>query len=111
MRQVYLHLNQKKYILDLLNIFKMDNASSCPIPMVTEKQFTTTNGEPMMDPTLFLRAIGALQYVVNTRSNIGLSVNKLSQYMQSPTTIHWQGVKIILRYLNGTLDLGLHLKP
>ncbi|KAA3486175.1 hypothetical protein EPI10_030121 [Gossypium australe] len=35
-------------------------------------------------------------------------VNKLSQYMNSPKDIHWQVVKRVLRYPNGTLDNGLY---
>lgn len=31
--------------------------------------------------------------------------------MHSPTTNHWQAVKCIIRYLNGTIDNCLHFKP
>ncbi|WVZ17885.1 hypothetical protein V8G54_010867 [Vigna mungo] len=35
-----MYLKQSKYIGDILRKFKMENASSCPKPMVTGKQFT-----------------------------------------------------------------------
>jgi histone deacetylase 1/2 len=105
-----MYLKQTKYIRDLLKKFNMENASSCPTPMVTGRQFTA-EGELMSNPTHYRQAIGALQYLTNTRPDIAFAVNKLSQYMSSPTIDHWQGIKRILRYLHGTTNLGLHIKP
>lgn len=62
-------------------------------------------------PTVFRKLIGALQYVTNTRPDITFLVNKLSRYLSSPTVKQWQSAKRILRYLKGTLDYGIHLKP
>ncbi|KAI5384774.1 hypothetical protein KIW84_071679 [Lathyrus oleraceus] len=70
----------------------MENASSCPTPMVTGKQFTA-EGERLKDPTVFRQAIEALQYLTNTRPDIAFSVNNLSQFMSSLTIDHWQGIK------------------
>nr|KYP35708.1 Copia protein [Cajanus cajan] len=104
-----MYLKQSKYIKDLLRKFKMENASPCPTPMVTGKQFTI-EGEKLKNPTEFRQAIGALQYLTNTRPDIAFSVNKLSQFMSSPTLDHWQGIKRILRYLQGTMHYCLHIK-
>ncbi|PNY02796.1 copia protein (gag-int-pol protein), partial [Trifolium pratense] len=105
-----MYLKQSKYIGDLLKKFKMEKASACPTPMITGRQFTN-EGEPMAEPTMYRQAIGALQYLTNTRPDIAFAVNKLSQYMSSPTTDHWQGIKRILRYLQGTINFCLHIKP
>lgn len=82
-----MYLKQSKYIGDLLNKFKMEHASSCPTPMVTGKQFTV-EGDKLQEPTVFRQAIGGLQYLTHTRPDIAFSVNKLSQYMSSPTIDH-----------------------
>ena len=39
--------------------------------------------------------------------DIAFAVNLLARYSSTPTRRHWVGVKIILRYLQGTQDLGL----
>ena len=51
--------------------------------------------------------IGSLMYLVNTRSYICYAVNALSQFMCEPKEIHLVAVKHIMRYLQGTLNLGL----
>lgn len=65
----------------------------------------------MAEPTMYIQAICALQYLTNTRPDIAFAVNKLSQYMRTPNTNHWQGVNRILRYLQGTINFCLHIKP
>ena len=43
----------------------------------------------------------------NTRLDITLLVNLLTRYTSSPTKRHWNGVKQVLRYLRGTIDMSL----
>ena len=51
--------------------------------------------------------IGSLMYLVNTRPDICYVVNALSQFMCESKEIHLLAVKHIMRYLQGTLNLGL----
>jgi hypothetical protein len=63
------------------------------------------------DQVPYLSAIGALMYLANcTRPDIAFAVNLLARHSAAPTKRHWTGVKCILRYLNGTRDLGLFYK-
>ena len=56
----------------------------------------------------YLSAIGALMYLANTtRPNITFSVNLLAKYSSALTKKHWNGIKHILQYLKGTVDMGL----
>lgn len=49
--------------------------------------------------------------MVHTRPKIDFVVNKLCQYLQNPTTVHWAATKRILRYLKGALNYGLTFTP
>ena len=56
----------------------------------------------------YLSAIGALMFLANcTRLNIVLSINLLARYSFSPTQRHWNGIKHILCYLQGTTYMSL----
>ena len=67
------------------------------------------NGEELLGPKVpYLSVIGALMYLNNcTRPDIAFSINLLAKYSSAPTQRHWNGIKHILRYLQGTTDMGL----
>jgi hypothetical protein len=57
----------------------------------------------------YLRIMGARMYLTNnTRPDIAFVVNCLARHSAAPTMHHWNGIKNILRYLVGTIDLGLY---
>ncbi|XP_074271602.1 secreted RxLR effector protein 161-like [Silene latifolia] len=66
--------------------------------------------EKVLGPEVpYLSAIGALMYLAShTRPDISFSVNLLARYSSSPTQRHWNRVKHLLRYLQGTSDMGLY---
>ncbi|GJS75881.1 hypothetical protein Tco_0725762 [Tanacetum coccineum] len=57
----------------------------------------------------YLSAIRALLFLAShTRHNISFSLNLLARYSPCPTRRHWNGVKQIFRYFQGTKDIGLY---
>ena len=79
-------------------------------PDEDKDQFRPRNeDEKVLGPEVpYLSAIGALMYLANcTRPDIAFAVNLLARYSTASTRRHWVGVKTILRYLQGTIDLGL----
>ena len=70
---------------------------------------TCEKGEELLSPEVpYFSVIGSLLYLANcTRPDIAFSVNLLARYSSSPTQRHWNGIKHILRYLQGTTDMGL----
>jgi hypothetical protein len=42
-----------------------------------------------------------------TCPNIAFSVNKVCQFLHVPTMLHWCAVKRILRYIHGSIQLGI----
>ncbi|XP_040951154.1 secreted RxLR effector protein 161-like [Gossypium hirsutum] len=65
--------------------------------------------EDFLGPEIpYLNAIGALMYLAShTRPDISFAVNLLARFGYCPTRRHWNGVKHIFRYLQGTRDIGL----
>ncbi|XP_057811773.1 secreted RxLR effector protein 161-like [Salvia miltiorrhiza] len=95
----------------------MDKAHPLTSPMVVRTLDVNKDpfrpiedGEITLGPEVpYLTAIGALTYLANnTRPDIAFSVNLLARYSYAPTLRHWNGIKHILRYLKGTVDLVLY---
>jgi histone deacetylase 1/2 len=102
-------LTQEKYALDLINRVGLKNCKSLPTPLSTSENLSLIEGELLgpQDGTRYRSIVGALQYLTLTRPDIAFSVNKVCQFLHAPTTVHWSAVKIILRYISGTVSLGL----
>ena len=112
-------LHQTTYTSNLLRKFYMDKSHPLSTPMVGRSLDVAKDpfrpleeGEEVLGPEVpYLSAIGGLLYLANyTRPDIAFSVNLLARYSASPTKRHWAGVKHLLRYLQGSIDLGLFYK-
>lgn len=104
-----LFLNQRRYIIDLLDRMGMLESKPAPTPMALTHALTAHSGDVLEEPKDYKTAVGSLQYLTLTRPDVAYTVNKLSQYMHRPTTAHWSALKRLLRYLNGTLDKGINI--
>ncbi|XP_059291968.1 secreted RxLR effector protein 161-like [Lycium ferocissimum] len=113
-KTVFIH--QSAYIEKVLKQFYMDNAHLLSTPMVVRSLEVNKDpfrpqeeNEELLGPEVpYLSAIGTLMYLANaTRPDIAFSVNLLARYSSSPTWRHWNRIKHILRYLKGTIDIGL----
>ncbi|KAJ8753682.1 hypothetical protein K2173_026358 [Erythroxylum novogranatense] len=89
----------------------MADCSPQPTPMLSSPPLSKSVGSVLQDPTTYRSVVGALQYATITRPDIAFSVNKLCQFLQSPTDSHWKAVKRLLRYIKGTLHFGLKIYP
>jgi histone deacetylase 1/2 len=105
-------LTQAKYAADLLRRVNMHNCKDIATPMASSEKLSKSAGSPLSDDMAFTyrSTIGALQYLCLTRPDISFSVNWVCQFLASPTDEHWSAVKRILRYIKGTVNLGLHLQ-
>ncbi|KAJ4768699.1 hypothetical protein LUZ62_079074 [Rhynchospora pubera] len=106
-----LHLSQTRYLKNLITRASMTGAKPCVTPMQAGVQLSKYDGSKMENPHQYRSIVGALQYATITRPEITFAVNKACQFMSDPTDKHWQLVKRILRYIQGTLNHGLVLKP
>jgi hypothetical protein len=80
-------------------------------PLATGEKLASHLGTPLgrNDATQYRSLVGALQYLTNTRPDLAFAVNKVCQYLHSPTDQHWAAVKMILGYLKGCTRLGLKI--
>lgn len=60
------------------------------------------------NPTYFRSLAGKLQYLTLTRPDIQFAVNYVCQKMHSPSVSDFNLLKRILRYLKGTLPMGIN---
>ncbi|XP_057775517.1 uncharacterized mitochondrial protein AtMg00810-like [Salvia miltiorrhiza] len=104
-------LNQSKYINDLLTKTNLADCKPQPSPYDISSKLSLNDSPPFPNPTLYRSTVGALQYLTLTRPDIAFMVNKLSQYLQTPTENQWKACKRLLRYLKGTLHYSLTFSP
>lgn len=102
-----MHLTQTKYMHDLLMRTNMHDSKPCSTPMAVGSSLSTDDNPPFEDPHLYRSVVGALQYATLTRPDLSFAVNKVSQFMHRPSIDHWTAVKMILRYIHGTMNDGL----
>lgn len=102
-----LHLQQSKYVLDLLNKIKMTDAKPYRSLCVLGTKMSKFDSEPFTNPTEYRQVVGALQYATLTQPNIAYYVNQLCQHIHNPTSSHWTATKRVLRYLKGSVNCGL----
>ena len=89
----------------------MQNSKPTSTPGAVSTNLSQFDGEPFPNASLYRSIGGALQYVTITRPHLSYAINKASQFMANPTTMHWLVLKRILQYLKGSTSLGLILYP
>jgi hypothetical protein len=103
-------ISQQRYILDLLQNSNMSEAKPVKTPMSTAHALSFLSGDSLTDPSPYRSLVRALQYLSITRPDISFAINKISQFMHRPISLHLQTVKRILRYLKSTISYGLLLR-
>jgi hypothetical protein len=85
-----LHIQQSKYIIDLLHKSSMAGAKPYAAPTVSGSKLSASAGDQLSesDTTIYRQVVGALQYCTITCLDIAYSVNQLCQFMHSPSSTH-----------------------
>jgi hypothetical protein len=109
-------VHQSAYLQTVLKKFNINKAYHSKTPMVVRDLEKNTDpfqphqeGEEVLGSKYpYLSVVGALMYLTNNiRPDITFTVNLLARYSAAPTMCHWNGVKDVLRYLQGIPDLSL----
>jgi hypothetical protein len=89
----------------------MKDCKPVSTPLSTSKKLSAHVGDVLgpNDATSYQSIVGSLQYLTLTISELAFSVNKVCQYLHSPTTLHLATVKRIPRYVKDTVGMGLQI--
>ena len=98
-------------MLDILDRAGMAECKPCSTPVDTNPKVAAADGPPVADATDYRSLAGALQYLTFTRPDIAYAVQQVCLHMHDPREPHLAALKRILRYVRGTLHLGLLLRP
>src|SRR5271170_3957643 len=91
----------------------MEDSHPVSTPMENSNHLTPALDDDLFeDPSLYCAAVGSLMYsAVGTRPDLTFAVQKLAQFSHKPSNKpsnkHWKAIKRVLRYVKGTLDLGI----
>jgi hypothetical protein len=109
-----LSINQSAYIETMVERFGLTNAKRVATPMdqsihfSTEQSPSTPNQSSRMHGIPYSEAIGSVLWpVVVSRPDAAYAVGVLSQFIQNPGTVHWEGVKRVIVYLGATKEKWL----
>jgi len=106
-RQNGIFISQKKYMKEILEKFKMSNCNPVNTSIATGMKVSREGNGDFVYSTLFKSLVGSLRYLTIIRPDIVYGVGLVSRYMETPKESHWLAAKRILRYIEGTLNLGL----
>lgn len=105
-----LFLNQQRYATYLLQAAGMLDCAPMPTPLPLQLDRVPNQDEYFSNPTYFCSLAGKLQYLTLTRPDIQFAVNVVCQKMHKPTVADFHLLKRVLRYVKGTLEMGLTLE-
>ena len=107
-------INQRAYIESMVEKFRLTSAKPVLTPMELNAQFTTQqspstpNQTTRMQGVPYSEAIGSILWLaVISHPDVAYVVGILSQFIQNPRTVHWEGVKRVINYLGMTRELWL----
>ncbi|GJU85887.1 retrovirus-related pol polyprotein from transposon TNT 1-94 [Tanacetum coccineum] len=107
-------LSQKSYVKKILQRFNMQYCKPIstlfPTDVKLSSKMSPSNEKERIEMSRvpYSSAVGILMFaMICTRPNIAHAVGVVSRYMAEPGRGHWEGVKRILRYIKGTLDVAL----
>ncbi|XP_047320997.1 uncharacterized mitochondrial protein AtMg00810-like [Impatiens glandulifera] len=94
-------LSQSKYICDIFDRAHLIDNKIVDTPIETNARYSLTDGSHLPDPARDGNGY-PLVYLTITRPDIAHAIHIVSQFVTTPTLVHWSDVLRILKYLRGT---------
>jgi len=104
-------LSQSGLTGQLLDLMGMRDCNPCRTP-ISGPLFNLPDSLDHNGSFNYRSALGMLMYLVNnTRPECAFAVNACAQYSINPKAPHAEAIRRICRYLKGTIDKGIIIKP
>lgn len=103
-------ISQSKYAREIHERFGMENSKPVQSPIAPGNKLYKEGNRKVVDATNYKQMVGSLIYLTATRPDLMFAVCLISRYMEKPIELHLQAAKRILRYVKGTVELGIHYK-
>ncbi|XP_026410566.1 uncharacterized protein LOC113305779 [Papaver somniferum] len=100
-------VSQKRYAKTLLERFKVSNCKAIRTPVEKRLKLEKGGNGECVNPTYLKQLVGSLRYLTSTRPDIVYGVGLVSRFMETPFQPHLQAARRILRYVKGTINLGM----
>jgi hypothetical protein len=106
-QDLQIHINQEKYVSDVLERFRMQECKVVNTPVVAGGSNIEADSKQYENKTEYMSLVGSLIYLsVISRPDIAYAVSKAGQKMSNPSETDWIAAKRILRYLKGDNKSG-----
>jgi hypothetical protein len=103
-------IHQRKYATEILAKFGMEDCNKVCSPIVTGCKLVKNENGKAANEKSYKQMVGSLMYLLATRPDLAYSVFLVARFMERPTEMHVAAIKRIMRYLKGTLSLGIMYK-
>src|SRR6187397_2893047 len=101
-------ISQTKYAKDMLNKFNLKpSEKNAMIPMSIGTKMTYTESDKSIEEHKYRKLIGSLLYLTASRPDIQYAVGVCARFQTNPMQSHYNIAMKILRYVKGTVDVGL----
>lgn len=105
-----IHAHQQGYARKVLNRFNMTNCNAVSTPLNNSQNLGDFEADEEIEFP-YREAVGSLMYLaVATRPDISFAVGSVSRYLEKPAAAHVNAVKRILKYVRGTMDMGIRFE-
>jgi len=107
-----IELTQEGLIKKFLALVNMEKCESKGTPANLEPLGSDKNGKAFSEKWNYASAVGSLLYLSsNSRPDIQFAVHQCARFTHNPKHSHGVAIKRIARYLKGTSDKGMIMRP
>ena len=102
------HMTQSGLIKKIIQATGMNQCNPNKTPALKTPLGKDKDGEPMQDSFNYRSIVGMMLYLSgNTRPDITYAVSQVARFTHDPKKTHATALKMIVRYLSGTIDKGI----